>query len=982
NTSNPSVMIGAGLLAKKAVERGLGVRPSVKTSLAPGSRAVTDYLRDSGLTPYLEALGFHTVGYGCTTCIAEGTPVLLANGTSRRIESLPATGGAVVFGPTADGRLGATTQAEKMVQGERECVTLTLQDGRTLVCTPDHEILRADGRWVRADQLELDRDRVVVGLEAPIDEPGEGEVGYTLRAGAFTFTLADERDRQRTLAFARLLGHLLSDGSISVLGQARMHVGQAVDRDVLLDDIELIIGQRLTAARYDERKWTIVLPRELTSAITALPGVRVGRRIYQAASLPTFVLSEDCPTAVVREFLGGLFGADGHAPSLHRLSEREGDATLSAPAYSQSAIAENVGALKEVMREVIRLLARCGVNTDGASVYEYPTRRSASTYPASPDDLPRTEVRLQLADGLSFVERVGYRYCVDKALRASAAAVYWRTVDTIHQQRLWMSARLDEVHHEQPELSFARARATAATALLEREPAVSTHYSLLEGHDRFTRLPQATARKFQPLHRESAGFHSPVELFQEIGAREWFAPLRSRAESGGPKRYCVAKEATTLPTLALTVIDRRPAGVRPVYDLSVDDLHAFVAGTVAVHNCIGNSGPLPDAVAEAVTENDLVVAAVLSGNRNFEGRIHPQVRASYLASPPLVVAFALAGTVDVDLSSDALGDDPNGQPVYLRDIWPTQQEIQETMSRVVKPEIFREEYGHVFDGDEHWRALPLPEAGAGLFSWDPNSTYVRKPTFFDGLTLEPQPVGDITGARVLVSVQDSVTTDHISPAGSIPPSSPAGKYLIDHGVTPRDFNSYGSRRGNHEVMVRGTFANIRLRNLLVPGKEGYYTAYLPTGEEMTIFDASEKYQADGTPLLVIAGKEYGSGSSRDWAAKGPLLLGIRATIAESYERIHRSNLVGMGILPLQFKPGESRESLNLTGREVYDILGVGGELKPRQELTVRVHREDGSTFEFQAIARMDSNVDVRYYRNGGILQTVLRRLVQEQKQQG
>ncbi|HEV2403996.1 MAG TPA: aconitate hydratase AcnA, partial [Ktedonobacterales bacterium] len=396
--------------------------------------------------------------------------------------------------------------------------------------------------------------------------------------------------------------------------------------------------------------------------------------------------------------------------------------------------------------------------------------------------------------------------------------------------------------------------------------------------------------------------------------------------------------------------------------------------------CIGNSGPLPDAVAEAVTENDLVVAAVLSGNRNFEGRIHPQVRASYLASPPLVVAFALAGTVDVDLNSDAIGDDPNGEPVYLRDIWPTQQEIQETMSRVVQPEIFREEYGHVFDGDEHWRALPLPDAGAGLFSWDPNSTYVRKPTFFDGLTLEPQPVGDITGARVLVSVQDSVTTDHISPAGSIPPSSPAGKYLIDHGVTPRDFNSYGSRRGNHEVMVRGTFANIRLRNLIVPGKEGYYTAYLPTGEEMTIFDASEKYQADGTPLLVIAGKEYGSGSSRDWAAKGPLLLGIRATIAESYERIHRSNLVGMGILPLQFKPGESRESLNLTGREVYDILGVGGELKPRQELTVRVHREDGSTFEFQAVARMDSNVDIRYYRNGGILQTVLRRLVQEQKQ--
>jgi aconitate hydratase len=418
----------------------------------------------------------------------------------------------------------------------------------------------------------------------------------------------------------------------------------------------------------------------------------------------------------------------------------------------------------------------------------------------------------------------------------------------------------------------------------------------------------------------------------------------------------------------------RDAGLIPF----LEALHFHLVG-YGCTTCIGNSGPLPDPVASAVNDNNLVVAAVLSGNRNFEGRIHPQVRASYLASPPLVVAYALAGTVEKDLTSEPLGFDPNDQPVYLRDIWPTPQEVRETLAQVVKPEVFQQEYSHVFEGDEHWRALPLPEAGSGLFAWDPASTYVRRPGFFEKLAPEPQALQDIAGARVLVSLGDSITTDHISPAGSIPPQSPAGKYLIEQGVQPRDFNSYGARRGNHEVMMRGTFANIRLRNMLVPGKEGYYTAYLPSGEEMTIYDASMRYQQEGTPLLVIAGKEYGSGSSRDWAAKGPLLLGIRATLAESYERIHRSNLVGMGILPLQFKPGESRESLGLTGRETYDILGLTGELTPRQELTVRVHREDGSTAQFQAIARLDSTVDIGYYRNGGILQTVLRRLVREQR---
>jgi aconitate hydratase len=393
--------------------------------------------------------------------------------------------------------------------------------------------------------------------------------------------------------------------------------------------------------------------------------------------------------------------------------------------------------------------------------------------------------------------------------------------------------------------------------------------------------------------------------------------------------------------------------------------------------CIGNSGPLPEPVAEAVRDHDLVVVSVLSGNRNFEGRIHPQVRASYLASPPLVVAYALAGTTDLDLAHDPLGEDPNGQPVYLRDIWPSQQEVQETMSRVVKPEVFTKEYAHVFDGDDRWRALPVPEGG--LFAWDDASTYVRRPPFFEGMSLEPKPLGAIRGARVLVSVGDSVTTDHISPAGSFSPDSPAGQYLREHGVSVRDFNSYGSRRGNHEVMMRGTFANIRLRNQLVPGKEGYWTEYLPTGEQMTIFDASMRYQAEGTPLLVIAGKEYGSGSSRDWAAKGPMLLGIRATLAESYERIHRSNLVGMGVLPLQFKPGESRELLGLTGRETFDIEGIDGALKPHQEITIRATREDGSTFDFTAIARLDGPVDIEYYRQGGILPAVLRRLVREQQ---
>jgi aconitate hydratase len=390
--------------------------------------------------------------------------------------------------------------------------------------------------------------------------------------------------------------------------------------------------------------------------------------------------------------------------------------------------------------------------------------------------------------------------------------------------------------------------------------------------------------------------------------------------------------------------------------------------------CIGNSGPLPEEVAAAVDENELVVASVLSGNRNFEGRIHPQVRASFLASPPLVVAYALAGTVDIDLTSEPVGTDPNGDPVYLSDIWPTSEDVQNAIGSAVSPDMFREEYGTVFAGDDRWQNLPTPEGDR--FTWDIGSTYVRRPTFFDDLSPEPKPVQDVRDARVLAYLGDSVTTDHISPAGSIARTSPAGDYLINMDVEQRDFNSYGSRRGNHEVMVRGTFANIRLRNQLANGQEGNWTTFFPTGEITSIWEASMRYQEQGTDLIVIAGKEYGTGSSRDWAAKGTLMLGVKAVIAESFERIHRSNLVGMGVLPLQFLPGESAASLGLTGTESFSIRDLDANLAPGAIMTVDVTREDGTASSFQALARVDSNVDVRYYRNGGILPAVLRRLMQ------
>jgi aconitate hydratase len=389
--------------------------------------------------------------------------------------------------------------------------------------------------------------------------------------------------------------------------------------------------------------------------------------------------------------------------------------------------------------------------------------------------------------------------------------------------------------------------------------------------------------------------------------------------------------------------------------------------------CIGNSGPLPDAVAEKVEDHDLAVVAVLSGNRNFEGRIHPQVKASYLASPPLVVAFALAGTVNVDLTTEPLGYGRDGVPVMLDEIWPSSEEVAAVMREVLGSEMFDREYSRIFDGDDHWRLLPAPTGS--MFEWQPDSTYVREPPFFTDLSPEPQAPGDIEGARVLALLGDSITTDHISPAGVIARNSPAARYLTEHGVELRDFNTYGARRGNHEVMVRGTFANIRLRNRLAGGREGGVTEHLPSGEVTTIFDAATRYQAEGTPLLLVAGREYGSGSSRDWAAKGPLLLGVRAVIAESYERIHRANLVGMGILPLQFQPGESAASLGLSGRETYALHGIAGGLAPGGEVEVTARAADGSEIAFTVVARLDSLTDVDYHRHGGVLPLVLRQLM-------
>jgi aconitate hydratase len=394
--------------------------------------------------------------------------------------------------------------------------------------------------------------------------------------------------------------------------------------------------------------------------------------------------------------------------------------------------------------------------------------------------------------------------------------------------------------------------------------------------------------------------------------------------------------------------------------------------------CIGNSGPLPQAVEDAVKEGDLIVAGVLSGNRNFEGRIHPYVKANYLASPPLVVAYALAGTVDIDLEHEPLGKDKDGNDVYLKDIWPTSEEIAEHLDSAIRPELFEKQYGDIFKSEE-WDEIPV--GGGELYEWKDESTYIQEPPFFMDMGEDPDPITSINGARALVKVGDSITTDHISPAGSIPKDSPAGKYLIEHGVEPKDFNSYGSRRGNDRVMTRGTFANVRFKNQLAPGKEGGYTKYFPDDEITTIFDAAMRYKEDDTPLVALAGKQYGTGSSRDWAAKGTDLLGVEAVIATSYERIHRSNLVGMGVLPLQFKEGESADTLGFDGSEEFNIH-LDDDLKAQQMVKVDAKKENGETISFETVCRIDTPVEVDYYRNGGILHYVLRDYYKaEQKEQ-
>jgi aconitate hydratase len=411
----------------------------------------------------------------------------------------------------------------------------------------------------------------------------------------------------------------------------------------------------------------------------------------------------------------------------------------------------------------------------------------------------------------------------------------------------------------------------------------------------------------------------------------------------------------------------REAGVLP----ALEALGFYLAGFGCM-TCIGNSGPLPDPVAEAVQRDKLVVAAVLSGNRNFEGRVHPLVRANYLASPPLVVAYALAGRVDIDLTTEPLGEDREGRPVYLRDVWPSPEEVREAVARSVRTDLFLKEYSEVFRGDEQWAALEAPSGD--LYQWDPQSTYIKRPPYFDEMVDPAEWLADIRGMRALAVLGDSITTDHISPAGSIHPNSPAGQYLISLGVEPRDFNSYGARRGNHEVMIRGTLANVRLKNLLVPGVEGWWTIHLPDGEKMTIYDAAMRYRQDGVPLLILAGKEYGSGSSRDWAAKGVRLLGVRAVIAESFERIHRSNLVGMGVLPLEFQPGQNRETLGLTGTETFAIEGIAEALAGSRRARVRAVAADGSEKTFEVKVRVDTPQEAEYYRNGGILPYMLRQL--------
>lgn len=490
--------------------------------------------------------------------------------------------------------------------------------------------------------------------------------------------------------------------------------------------------------------------------------------------------------------------------------------------------------------------------------------------------------------------------------------------------------------------------------------------------------PQAPAAHYRPLR---AGYitHGSVVIAAITSCTNTSNPSVMLA-AGLLAKKAVERGLTTKPWVKASLAPGskvvtdylNDAGLTPYLDALRFNLVGYGCTT-----CIGNSGPLSLEISKAIHDDDLVSVAVLSGNRNFEGRINSEVKANYLASPPLVVAYALAGTMDIDLHNEPLGEDKQGRPVFLRDIWPTQREVQDAVRNSVRAEMFHKQYGEVFLGDERWNSLPVPQGD--LYVWDEGSTYVKNPPYFVGMTTVPPALPEIKHARVLAVLGDSITTDHISPAGSIKVQSPAGKYLTEHGVDVTDFNSYGSRRGNHEVMVRGTFANVRLRNKLAPGTEGGFTRFLPDGDVTTIFEASERYQAQGVPLIILAGKEYGSGSSRDWAAKGPKLLGIQAVIAESYERIHRSNLVGMGILPLQFGAGDNAESLGLTGEEIYAIEGLPEALadaaSTRREVTVVAERSDGVLHRFLATVRIDTPQEIRYYRHGGILPYVLRQLL-------
>jgi aconitate hydratase len=491
---------------------------------------------------------------------------------------------------------------------------------------------------------------------------------------------------------------------------------------------------------------------------------------------------------------------------------------------------------------------------------------------------------------------------------------------------------------------------------------------------------------------EEAWFEHPASRPIDIGGRKArldpgavvIAAITSCTNTSNPSvmmaagliaRKAVAKGLTTKPWVKTSLAP----GSKVVTDyLAVaglqDDLNKLGFNLVGYGctTCIGNSGPLPEVVEQAIVEGDLTVASVLSGNRNFEGRVHPLVKTNWLASPPLVVAYALAGNVRLDLTKDPLGSDKDGKPVYLSDLWPSQAEIAEAVEKV-KTDMFRKEYGEVFEGDAIWKSIRFPQSK--VYEWNDTSTYIQHPPFFEGMGEEPEPIENIDGARILALLGDSVTTDHISPAGSFKANTPAGKYLQEHGVAPKDFNSYGSRRGNHEVMMRGTFANVRIRNEMLDGVEGGFTKFVPTGEQMAIYDAAMKYQQQGTPLVVIAGKEYGTGSSRDWAAKGTRLLGVKAVVAESYERIHRSNLIGMGVMPLQFPVGTDRKTLKLTGEETIRIEGLSGDITPGQTLTMTVTYRDGSTAQCQLLSRIDTANEAVYYRHGGILHYVVREML-------